>query len=191
MQRFCFKSICLRSLCIISLLATLFLACKAQPQHTAVRMPDNESDTLMLVGTASLDSLAAAPYDGWYEENREGYEPSPEKIEALKPLLKKVRIQVFLGTWCKDSKREVPRFTRILEEAGYDPSSVEVIAVNREKQTPQEYEAGMSLINVPTFIFYKKGEELGRIVEFPVEDLESDMLKILSGEPYRHAYDWD
>ena len=49
----------------------------------------------------------------------------------------------------------------------------------------------MSIINVPTFIFYKDGEELGRIVEYPIQDLESDMLKILSGQPYRHAYDWD
>lgn len=181
----------IRSILLIGVLTILFCGCKAQPKHNAVRMPDKESDTLMLVGTASLDSLAATPYAGWYVENREGYTPSEEKVAALKPLLRKVQIQVFLGTWCKDSKREVPRFTRILEEAGYDPSRVEVIAVDREKETPQEYEAGMSLINVPTFIFYKKGEELGRIVEFPIEDLETDMLKILSGEPYRHAYDWD
>ncbi len=181
----------IRSIILIGVLVILLVGCKAQPKHTAVRMPDNESDTLMLVGTASLDSLAVAPYSGWYHENREAYAPSDEKIEALKPLLKKVKIQVFLGTWCKDSKREVPRFTKILEEAGYDPSRVEVVAVDREKIAPEEHVTGMSLINVPTFIFYKNKEELGRIVEFPIEDLESDMLKILSGEPYRHAYDWD
>jgi len=29
---------------------------------------------------------------------------------------------------------------------------------------------------------------LGRIVEYPIESLEQDMLKILQGKPYKHAY---
>jgi hypothetical protein len=63
--------------------------------------------------------------------------------------------------------------------------------MTREKNTPQNYEEGLGITNVPTFIFYKDGKELNRIVEFPIEDLESDMLKILQGEPYKHAYVWD
>jgi hypothetical protein len=41
---------------------------------------------------------------------------------------------------------------------------------------------------VPTFIFMKDGQELGRIVEYPLESLEKDMAKILSGVDYKHAY---
>ena len=63
--------------------------------------------------------------------------------------------------------------------------------MTRDKTTPQDYEAGLDITNIPTFIFFKDGVELGRIVEFAVEDLESDMIKVLSGQPYKHAYDWD
>jgi hypothetical protein len=63
--------------------------------------------------------------------------------------------------------------------------------MTREKTTPQNYEEGLHVTNVPTFIFYKDGKEMNRIVEFPIKTLESDMLTILKGEPYKHAYDWD
>jgi len=170
-------------------LPLVLAACKANPPHTAVRIPDE--GTVMLVGTASLDSLQTEPFDSWYEVNRNEYQPNPEIVARLKPLLKDVHILLLMATWCKDSKREVPRFVKILEEAGYPPGSVEMIAVNREKTTPEQFEGGLELLQVPTFIFYRNDEELGRIVEFPIEDMESDMLKILSGQPYRHAYDWD
>lgn len=174
------------------LLAACFIllaGCKAQPPHTAVRMPDGGSE--ILVGTAAIDSLHAQPFATWYEPNLADYEPDPEKIEALEDLLEGVDITLFMGTWCKDSKREVPRFVKILEEAGYPADEVELITMTREKDTPQGYEKGFGIINVPTFIFYRDGEELGRIVEYPIEGLETDMVKILSGAPYRHAYDWD
>lgn len=171
------------------LLILALAACKASPPHTAVRVPDE--GTVMLVGTASLDSLEVRPFADWYEANRDSYEPNAEKVAQLEPLLENVRIMLLMGTWCKDSRREVPRFVKILQEAGYNPDDVEMIAVDRDKTTPGQFEEGLELIQVPTFIFYRNGEEVGRIVEFPIEDLETDMQKILSGQPYRHAYDWD
>jgi thiol-disulfide isomerase/thioredoxin len=171
-------------------IALLFAAaCAKKPNHTAVRLPDGE--TVMLVGTASLDSLSNPPFDTWFRPNYEAAEPAPEKIKALKPLLEGVQIRVFAATWCKDSRLLVPRLIKILEGAGYPREQVEVIVLSREKTTPLKEEAGYDILNVPTLIFYRDGEELNRIVEYAIEDLESDMLKILSGEPYQNPYDWD
>ena len=176
---------------VLAILLYLSLAaCKAQPHHTAERMPDKKEHEI-LVGTANFDSLQVAPFDNWFNANRASYTPNENTAEQLKPLLEGVRITTYMGTWCKDSKREVPRFVKILDLAKYPVEEVEVITMTRDKSTPQQYEAGMDIINVPTFIFYRDGAELGRIVEFPIEDLETDMLKILSGQPYKHAYDWD
>lgn len=171
-----------------SLIAVL-AGCKAQPTHTAVRIPDGETE--ILVGSAALDSLENAPFKGWYEANIEAYQADPELTASLEGLLEDVEIKLFLGTWCNDSRREVPRFVRILREAGYPEETVEVIAMTREKTTPEAFEEGFGIINVPTFIFYRGDDELGRIVEYPIESMEADMVKILSGQPYRHAYDWD
>lgn len=178
---------------LLPLLGVLFLlaGCKAQPRHTAIRLPDQESESVILVGTASLDSLYQPPFGNWYDPNIREYSPKETAIEALEPLLEDVDITLFMGTWCEDSQREVPRFVKILQEVGYPPERVRLITMNRDKKTPQNYEKGLSIINVPTFIFYREQEEVGRIVEYPIESLESDMLKILSGAPYRHAYDWD
>lgn len=169
----------------------LAAGCKAQPKHTGVRMPDPEGGDVMLVGTAAIDSMYNPPFVQWYEPNLASYTPDPERVAELEGLLEDIEIKIFLGTWCRDSKREVPNFVRIMEAARYPVDEIEVIAMNREKTTPQNYEKGYGIINVPTFIFYRDGEEIGRIVEYPIESLEADMLKILRGEPYRHAYDWD
>ena len=61
--------------------------------------------------------------------------------------------------------------------------------MGRNKKTPDNLQEGFDLIRVPTFIFFKNGKEVGRFVERPRETLEKDMLKILKGEPYKHAYD--
>ena len=176
---------------LTTLLMLLFLSlgCCVSQKHTAVRVPDG--DTVILVGTASLDSLTNEPFSDWFEPGVALAQPDMEKVDALRPLLEGVEIRTFLGTWCEDSQREVPKFVEILREAGYPLVEVAVVARTREKATPQNYEEGLEITNVPTFIFYRNGQELGRIVEFPIEDLESDMLKILRGEPYKHAYDWE
>ena len=174
-----------------SLLPLLFLSLSfcAGEKHTAVRVPDGDSE--ILVGTASLDSLKNPPFSTWFDPGVTSTSPEVDKINSLKPLRKEVEIVLFLGTWCEDSQREVPKFAKILQETGFPWEKVKVVTMTREKTTLQNYEDGLEITNVPTFIFYKNGEELGRIVEFPIEDLESDMLKILRGEPYKHAYDWE
>ena len=93
-----------------------------------------------------------------------------------------------MGTWCEDSQRETPNFIKILKQVDFDFNNLELITVNREKITPQGLENGLNITNVPTFIFYKDGKEINRIVEFPIESLEEDMINILTNKDYKHAY---
>lgn len=174
---------------LLTVLGLVLGSCKGSYEHNAVRVPDGNS--VILVGTASLDSLLTQPFDSWFEANYRAASPDPATVQAIAPLLKDVEIHAFIGTWCEDSQREVPKFVKILEGAGYPIEEVRLITMTREKSTPQNYEAGLHVTNVPTFIFYKNGKEMNRIVEFPIETLEGDMLTILKGEPYKHAYVWD
>ena len=77
---------------------------------------------------------------------------------------------------------------KILEMANFDFDNLTLITVNREKKTPKNLQQGLDIERVPTFIFYKEGEEIGRYVEYAVASLEEDMLKIVSGQAYEHAY---
>jgi len=65
---------------------------------------------------------------------------------------------------------------------------IQLIGMSEQKTTPQNYEKGLEIFNVPTYIFKKNGKEINRIVEFPVETLEKDIFKILSGQEYKNIY---
>ncbi|MCB0473638.1 MAG: thioredoxin family protein, partial [Flavobacteriaceae bacterium] len=67
--------------------------------------------------------------------------------------------------------------------------NLELITVDHSKKTPDNLQEGLNITNVPTFIFYKKGKEIGRFVEYPRETLEKDILAIISGQPYKHSYE--
>lgn len=141
-----------------------------------------------LVGIIKSKKLSKEPYKVWFEKNYEGYNLDEKIVSKIKNNLKNIRVKVFLGTWCKDSKRQYPRFYKILEKADFNFDDLELIGVNKRKKA-EGLEKGFRIYFVPTFIFYKKGKELGRIVEIPVETLEEDIFKIITEQPYKHAYE--
>ena len=56
------------------------------------------------------------------------------------------------------------------------------------KKSPQHEEAGKNIVRVPTIIVEQKGNEIGRIIEFPITSLEKDLLTILRKEKYQPNY---
>lgn len=145
-------------------------------------------ETVMLLGKANRKGLQIDAFKDWFDAGYDTYSVDSETLEKIKPLLKDVTITLFMGTWCEDSQRETPHFYKILDQANYDESKLDLITVSEEKTTPQGFEEGKNITNVPTIIFYKNNKELGRIVEYPIETLEKDILAILSGKEYKHAY---
>jgi thiol-disulfide isomerase/thioredoxin len=103
-----------------------------------------------------------------------------EFVEMIRQANSGVHVLVFLGTWCSDSKREVPRFLRIVDAAGISMDRITLYALDRKKASPEGVEARYGIERVPTFIFLKKESELGRIVETPRTTLEGDILAILA-----------
>ena len=158
-------------------------------REKAKEITAKKNDRGYLIGIANRDSFNYDPFKKWYDTRYAQYNTDKNVIEELKPLINNYTIKGFMGTWCGDSKRGVPRFYKILEEPGFDQSYFELVTVGRNKKTPDNLQEGFDLIRVPTFIFFKNGKEVGRFVERPRETLEKDMLKILKGEPYKHAYD--
>lgn len=152
------------------------------------RVPDEEDGGEMLLGKINFNGLQQAPFKEWFELNEAEHTLDPMLTDGLKPLLKNISIKVFMGTWCEDSQREIPALYKILKATEYKMSMLEMIAVTHDKNTPQAFEKDYQLLYVPTIIFYKDGAEINRIVEYTQETLEKDMLKILSGQDYQHAY---
>ena len=148
-----------------------------------------KNDRGYLIGIANKESFADAAYKSWFDSRYSEYNTDKAVIAKLKEEINKYTIKGFMGTWCGDSKRGVPRFYKILEETGFDQNYFELITVGRNKKTPDNLQEGFDLLRVPTFIFLKDGKEVGRYVERPRETMEKDLLKIVTGQPYKHSYD--
>ena len=173
----------MRKIILIAFVGIL-MSCNAQQKVTATK---NQSGDL--VGFANKSSFNQAPYNKWFDYNFKNYTPDQATIKSLKKSLRGVRIKGFMGTWCGDSNRETPQLFKILELAKFNMKRFELVTVNRSKETPDNLQEGLDIFKVPTFIFYKKGKEIGRYVEYARESLEKDILKIVSGKPYKHSYD--
>ena len=166
-------------------LVVILTACKGKEQFNVT---EPYEDTIILVGPANLDGFQQEPFSEWYNQNYSDYKVNDSLASLIKENIKSVTIKTFMGTWCEDSQREFPNFIKLLEAIDYNLDNHDIITVNRENTTPQGLEEGLNITNVPTFIFYKNGNEINRIVEFPLESLEQDMLTILTTNAYKHAY---
>jgi len=146
----------------------------------------------MLIGSCSKSALKKAPFNEWFNKNYEAYKVNDTITSLIKPLAVEKTFQLFLGTWCGDSKREVPRMLKILEDCGVKKSSIQLVMVDNHdstyKQSPTHEEKGLNIHRVPTMIVYENGLELGRIVESPVVSIEKDLFGILNKENYRPNY---
>ncbi|CAG2532063.1 Thiol-disulfide isomerase or thioredoxin [Maribacter dokdonensis] len=151
-----------------------------------------ENQQPFLLGKITPEALSAKTYKTWYLPNFSNYKADTEKIKLIKEHLNAYKILIFMGTWCDDSKREVPRFLKILEQAEYPNENLKIIALDKRKEaykkSPQGEEWGLNIRRVPTFIFYKNGREINRIIETPITSLEDDILKIVSQQVYLPNY---
>ncbi|WP_452229046.1 tetratricopeptide repeat protein [Lacinutrix sp. MEBiC02404] len=174
------------------LLLTAILSFSTTFSQTINQQVLDEKGKEMLLGPINKEGLTKAPFRAWFNKNYEDYDVNEKIAKKLKDSLKEYTIKVFLGTWCGDSKKEVPQFYNILETANFPETQLEVIALDTKsdayKQGPNGEEKGMNIHRVPTFIFYKNGKEVNRIVEHPQETIERDMLKIVTGERYYPKY---
>ncbi len=170
----------------ISLVIFLFISFTSSAQTTTEKPK-------IIYGVCTKTDLLAAPYDVWFTKNYHSYTPNTEILNLLKKEnVKDVTVKIFFGTWCGDSKREVPRFFKLLDDMGFALSKVTLIGTGSSdslyKQSPQHEESGLGIYKVPTFIFYRNGKEVNRIVEFAALSLERDMLNILQGKNYTPNY---
>lgn len=147
----------------------------------------------IIYGICSKDNLSADPFGKWFISGYNDYTPNTAITEQLKKQsIDKISIEIFFGTWCGDSKREVPRFLKLLHNISFPEKKVTLIGLGNGdslyKQSPRHEEAGKGIFRVPTFIIYRNGIEINRINEFPIFSLERDLLTIISNGQYSPNY---
>jgi len=167
-----------------ALLQTKFLA--AQDNPSALN-PTSQKQAILL-GQRSPKLLEQEPFAKWFIPNFEKYQVDSSLVPALKKAFKGKRMEFFVGTWCGESRADMPGVLKILQAAQVDSSQFKMIFLNNSgtmnRQSPGHEEQGKNIVRVPTYILYKGKKEIGRIIDAPVETFEKDLLKILTRQAY-------
>ncbi len=152
----------------------------------------DRNGNLLLLGKSTRERLQQPPFDSWFNSGYNDYVIDSASAKELKSLLRGKRIQIFMGTWCGDSRREVPRMYKLLDYCGIPASQIELVNVDYHdsayKQSPTHEERGLQIHRVPDMLIYDKQTEIGRVVESPVVSWEKDLLAILKDEGYTPKY---
>jgi tetratricopeptide (TPR) repeat protein len=145
-----------------------------------------------LLGEITRDSLLQEPFASWFRAAYDNYQPDEPTLAKLrKQSLKDLSFEVFFGSWCGDSKRELPRFLKLTDNLGISTEQIKMIGVDtgeQYKQSPGRETDARNIYRVATFIISRNGKEVNRITEHPVRSLELDLLDIVSGLPYHSNY---
>ena len=178
------------------MICVLFSACQqhAFPFSTPIaniNTTDNSGHPALL-GSCDPKKLEQPPFDTWFVKNYHNYQVDTLAARQLKPLCKGKSFVIFMGTWCGDSQREVPRMLKILRFCQVPASHIRIVMVSDHdstyKQSPNHEGNGLHIVRVPDLIIFENRRELGRIIESPIISLEKDALAIAGRHPYRPHY---
>jgi len=166
---------------------------KLVPHPSFNREVADSKGNKILLGLCSRVKLQEEPYGTWFNKNYADYEVDTSTCRILKPALAGKEFLIFMGTWCADSRREVPRMFRILDYCGVASSQIKLVMLSNAdssyKQSPAHEERGLEIHRVPDLLVYINKKESGRIIESPVISLEKDLLAIAGGEKYKPNYE--
>ena len=140
---------------------------------------DDISDNWMIVGSSTREAYKDSNFANWFNYEYTNYEIETKVIRNFKSNFENKVIIIVLGTWCPDSRREVPRILKILDFIEFPKDKTFFINVDRDKKSTMGEEEGLDVTYVPTIIVYENGKELGRIIETPEISLEEDLRRLV------------
>ncbi|MCK9410211.1 MAG: thioredoxin family protein [Bacteroidetes bacterium] len=135
--------------------------------------------TKVLKGVFDREVLEENPDFSWFTTNYSAYRYDSAVVNRLAPLMNDVHVVMIVGTWCGDSKRELPKQFKIFDALQLSNDKIVVFGVDRSKKSVDGTTQKYRVVKVPTLIVFRGEQELGRIVENPTTSQEEDLLRLL------------
>jgi len=133
-------------------------------------------------GALAVEKLERSFED--FRKEKEAYQPQMAWLGFLGKAQGRYGLVVAMGTWCSDSREQVPRLLKILQLLGpANPfTELTLLGVDRGKKVlPARNFPYGPVERVPTIVVTFGGSEVGRIVETPLAGtLEEDLVRILA-----------
>ncbi len=162
---------------ILILGITILLVWSCASEHFQVEV--EPSGTRILKGIFERTDLEHDSTFTWYKTNYDAYAVDPTAIQEITTYSDDIHFVLVLGTWCGDSKKEVPQLFKIIDAAKIANHGMLLFGVDRSKKSQDGLTDRYNIQRVPTLIVLRGDQELGRIVEYPKETLEKDIARIL------------
>jgi len=145
-------------------------------------MIDVKSGKPYLIGICDREAFSDSNFAWWFNSNYDQYQVDSADIIELKKKINNYDINIVMGTWCSDSRREVPRFYKILDAIDYPTDKLTLINVDRKMKSITNEVDELNIEYVPTIIVYRNEKEIGRIIETPEVTLEKDLFLIINSK---------
>ena len=167
-EQYCFRYFSGIAVCVIVI--CMLQGCS--PSHKVAVRPNEH----MEIGWTPRSIFQAPSFAAWFDTGYGHYQPQEEYVARLRHMKDSVDVVVVYGTWCSDSRREIPRFWKVVDSTQFPAEHVTMIAVDRTMQLPPGIQNQYRITNVPTFIINYRGMEIGRITESPRTTIEQDIV---------------
>ena len=92
---------------------------------------------------------------------------------------KSYRLLVVAGSWCGDTKTELPKLFKIINVCKLDTNQYDIIGVDTDKMIKVQYSYKFFINKVPSLIVLKDGTEIGIIDVYPELIWDEDIMIIL------------
>jgi len=132
-------------------------------------------DTPMAIGNIGQQQLMRDHKS--FQQSYQAFSLSEPEIIAIKNWPSNLHVDVYFGSWCHDSQREVPRFLKVVAENS--TLSHRLIGLDYDKSEPNGSAKKHDIHYTPTFIIYQNNIEVGRIIERPKVSLTADISAML------------
>ncbi|MBD3288001.1 hypothetical protein GF337_04285 [candidate division KSB1 bacterium] len=165
---------------LTSMVLLLILICAVCLQCSSEKKEAQQHSGVMTGWVSKNELFSAFPA---YKQSAADYQPDQDIISQIDALDKDAHALIILGTWCSDSRREVPRFLKIIDALQQTNLTYRMFAVDRASADTTGMREEYDVEYVPTFIIYENDQEIDRIIERPMMNLEIDLLEIMQTEP--------
>ncbi len=161
---------------LISMPLLSMISCSGNKAFTLKKV----GNELILNGRVPVKVLENKEKYPWFYYGFQAYKPNADLINKLKPVSKDISVLVIGGSWCSDTQLELPKFYKVAEQMGMVPEQIELLMADRKKICNSLNIKVIHVKKVPSFLFYKDGKELGRIVEKPDSSFEFHLCRIFN-----------
>ncbi len=139
-----------------------------------------EGSDIILNGFVDRSYLNNPKQFPWFYYGYQAYQPKDSVISLLKKESSQLSFLIFAGSWCGDTQKELPAFYKVADAMGVNNEQIQLVMVDRKKQTVFMKTSVLGIKPVPCIIVYKNGKEIGRFLELSKVSMEVDLLEIIN-----------